>query len=168
MNHRWPSPNWALRNKHHTNITDVLNNIHKLSMRNIVCKAASIFFHSKCAIACKEIQGIPTPPPAIFNEYSQSSMADNSIYLRSFLWSDLPKTWIFSTPFETAVCHSVLLQNPTLASFELHSISNHLSLNCLFNHLFRLTATKILKLSITGPSRGESTGNRWIPLTKGQ
>ena len=39
---------------------------------------------------------------------------------------------------------------------------------CLFNHLFTLTAKKIPKLCITGPLWGESTTNRWIPLTKGQ
>ena len=39
---------------------------------------------------------------------------------------------------------------------------------CIFNALFRLTIKTSPKLSITGPLWGESTGDRWIPLTKGQ
>ena len=40
--------------------------------------------------------------------------------------------------------------------------------NNLFNSLFRLTAKKTLKLCIPGPLWGESTGDWWIPLRKGQ
>ena len=36
--------------------------------------------------------------------------------------------------------------------------------NCLFKRLFKLTTTP--KLNIIGPVGGESTGDRWIPLTK--
>ena len=37
-----------------------------------------------------------------------------------------------------------------------------------FNSLNRLTTKIISKSSITGPLWGESTSDRWIPLTKGQ
>ena len=50
---------------------------------------------------------------------------------------------------------------------ERHSVSNHQYLDCLLNRLFRLTSKKTSKLCVTG-SWGESTGDLWIPLTKGQ
>ena len=48
------------------------------------------------------------------------------------------------------------------------SFLNRQQLDCLFKSLFELTAKKISKNLITGPLWGESTGNQWIPLTKGQ
>ena len=42
------------------------------------------------------------------------------------------------------------------------------SLDCLFNGSFWLTPNEMLKRIITGHLIGESTGHRWIPLTKGQ
>ena len=47
-------------------------------------------------------------------------------------------------------------------------ILTHLPLHCLFSSLHRLTSKETSKLYITGPLWGESTGDRWIPLTKGQ
>ena len=40
--------------------------------------------------------------------------------------------------------------------------------NCLFNRLFRRTAKSMSKIRVTGLLWGESIGDRWIPLTKGQ
>ena len=48
------------------------------------------------------------------------------------------------------------------------SISNHRQLHCLFRRIFRRVSKKIRKFCITGPLWGESAGDRWIPLTKGQ
>ena len=45
---------------------------------------------------------------------------------------------------------------------------NHQPFDYWLNWLFRLTSKEISKIRITGPFWGESTGHRWIPLTKGQ
>ena len=47
-------------------------------------------------------------------------------------------------------------------------VSNHRRFDCLFNRLFIRRSKKISKLRVTVPLWGEFTGNRWIPLTKGQ
>ena len=41
------------------------------------------------------------------------------------------------------------------------NISGYLSMNCLFNSLFRLTPQETSKLRITGPLWGESTKGQW-------
>ena len=46
--------------------------------------------------------------------------------------------------------------------------SKHRRLNCLLNRFFRRRSKKTSKLHITGFLWGESTGHRWIPLTKCQ
>ena len=51
---------------------------------------------------------------------------------------------------------------------ERHGVSNHRRLDSLLNCLFRHRSKKTSKLCDTGPLWGESTGDRWIPLTKGQ
>ena len=55
-----------------------------------------------------------------------------------------------------------------VSSHERLCVSDHRLLGCLFTCLPRLTIKKTTKFRITGPSWGESTGLRWIPLTKGQ
>ena len=56
--------------------------------------------------------------------------------------------------------------------FERDGVSNHQPHDCLFNYFFRRKLMKTSKLRvtgrITGPLRGEFTGDRWIPRTKGQ
>ena len=47
-------------------------------------------------------------------------------------------------------------------------VMSNQEIHCLFNSLFRLTTKETTKLPITGPLRGESSGHRSIPLTKGQ
>ena len=48
-----------------------------------------------------------------------------------------------------------------------HGISNNWQLDCLLQSMFRLTK-KTSDLHVAGPLWRESTGDRWIPLTKGQ
>ena len=47
-------------------------------------------------------------------------------------------------------------------------IANYRQPECLFNSLCELTAKATSKLRFTAPLLEESTGSRWIPLTKGQ
>ena len=47
--------------------------------------------------------------------------------------------------------------------YERDGVSNHCRLDCLLSCLFRRKSEKI-----SWPLWGESTGDRWIPLTKGQ
>ena len=47
-------------------------------------------------------------------------------------------------------------------------VSNHQCLDCLLNYLFRRRSKKTSKMRVTGLCEEESTGDRWIPLTKGQ
>ena len=51
---------------------------------------------------------------------------------------------------------------------ESDGVSNHRRLDCLLNRLFRRRSKKTSKPRVTGPLWGESTGDRWIPLAKGQ
>ena len=46
--------------------------------------------------------------------------------------------------------------------------SNHRRLDCLLNRWFRRRSKKTSKLRVTGLRKGESTRDRWIPLTNGQ
>ena len=46
--------------------------------------------------------------------------------------------------------------------------SQSLATGMFVQHLFRLTTKETSKLHITGPLSGESTGDQWIPLTKGK
>ena len=46
-------------------------------------------------------------------------------------------------------------------------ISNYRRLDCLLNPLFKLRSKKTSTLCVTG-FLGAFTGDRWIPLTKGQ
>ena len=54
----------------------------------------------------------------------------------------------------------------TVMSHMDHGRSNHWPLYCLSNHMFSLH--NMSKLYITCPLWWESTGDNWIPLTKGQ
>ena len=47
-----------------------------------------------------------------------------------------------------------------------HGVQNHWLLNCMFNSMFKVITKKISKPCITGPLRGESTGNWWILFTR--
>ena len=49
---------------------------------------------------------------------------------------------------------------------ESDGVLNHQHLDCFLNRLFRRRAKKISKLRVTGSLWRESTGHRWIPLTK--
>ena len=50
-----------------------------------------------------------------------------------------------------------------------HGVSNHRQFDILFNSFLILTSReKKLKLNITGPLRGESIGDSWIPHTEDQ
>ena len=53
-------------------------------------------------------------------------------------------------------------------SHERHGVPNHQQRDYLFNRWFRLTTKRNQELRITGPLRGESAGDRWIPLKQGQ
>ena len=55
----------------------------------------------------------------------------------------------------------------TAKSHERDDASNHRQPDCLFNNFSSVTAEKTSKLCITGPLWMESTGDRWIPSTKG-
>ena len=56
----------------------------------------------------------------------------------------------------------------TVTPHERHGVSNYQQRECCFNSLSRITPRKISQVRITGPLCRESTGNGWIPLTKGQ
>ena len=45
---------------------------------------------------------------------------------------------------------------------------NHRRHNCFLNRFFRHRSKKTSKLHVTGRCAGEFTGDRWVPLTKGQ
>ena len=47
-------------------------------------------------------------------------------------------------------------------------VSNHRCLDCLLSHLFRLRSKKHQSSALLALLWGESTGDQWIPLTKGQ
>ena len=49
----------------------------------------------------------------------------------------------------------------TVTAHERHSVPNHRQLHFVFNSLFRRTSNNI-KLCVTGPLCGQSTGDRWI------
>ena len=51
---------------------------------------------------------------------------------------------------------------------ECNGVSNHRWLDHLLNCLFRHRSNKKIKAPRRWPLRGESTGHRWIPLTRGQ
>ena len=51
---------------------------------------------------------------------------------------------------------------------ECHSVSNHRRLDGLCNRLFIPKSKKTLKRRVTGLCEEKNTGDRWIPLTKGQ
>ena len=51
---------------------------------------------------------------------------------------------------------------------ERDGVSNHRRLDCLLNLLFRHKSKKTSNAPRHWPLCGESTGDRWIPLTKGQ
>ena len=53
-------------------------------------------------------------------------------------------------------------------SYELHGTSNYRQSHCFFKRLYRRTLKKNFKVPLHWPLWGESTGDRWIPLTKGQ
>ena len=55
----------------------------------------------------------------------------------------------------------------TLTTHEHHGASNHRPIDSLFNSLLRLTSKKTSKLRHWAFVR-ESTGDQWVPLTKGQ
>ena len=51
---------------------------------------------------------------------------------------------------------------------ERDGVSNHRHLGCLLNGLFRRRSKKTSKIRVIDPLCWEFTGDRWIPLTKGQ
>ena len=55
-------------------------------------------------------------------------------------------------------------RNITIMSYERYGVWNHVHIECFFNRFFK----KISKVCVTGPMCGKSTGERWIPLAKGQ
>ena len=63
----------------------------------------------------------------------------------------------------------VVIISNTVTSHECQGISNHWPLNCLFNRLFRLYLRKNSenKAQHYWSFLGGSTGDQWIPLTKG-
>ena len=63
-------------------------------------------------------------------------------------------------------CHGIVIRNRldiTETSYERQCVPDHLPFECLLNNLFGLTS----KFRVTGPLLVESTGDRWIPLTRG-
>ena len=46
-------------------------------------------------------------------------------------------------------------------------VPNQQQLDGLSNYLFKLTSNKTTKIRVIGPLWGQSTGERWIPLTEG-
>ena len=56
----------------------------------------------------------------------------------------------------------------TMTSHKCHGGSNHWQTDYLSKSLFRSTWKNISKLRSAGPLSGESTGDWWIPLSKGQ
>ena len=51
---------------------------------------------------------------------------------------------------------------------EWDGVSNHQPHDCLFNHLFKAQSKENIQALRHWPLWGEFTGDRWIPLTKGQ
>ena len=49
-----------------------------------------------------------------------------------------------------------------------HGVSNHREFNCSLDSSFGKATKKTQKPRITGHLRGETTGNLWIPFTKGR
>ena len=72
--------------------------------------------------------------------------------------------------FGTRYCEGseVIHHYMTVTSLEIHGVSNSRQLGRLFSRFFWLTWSESSKICITGPVWRESTGDRWIPLTKGQ
>ena len=68
---------------------------------------------------------------------------------------DVSVMWYFVTCFITVTLH------------ERHDVSKRQQRDCLINVLFRLITNRIHKRFISDPLWGESTGDQWIPLTKG-
>ena len=56
----------------------------------------------------------------------------------------------------------------TLMLHKVHGISNHMHIDCLFDSLLMLRTKTTEMFIITGIWWGESTDDRWIPLTNGQ
>ena len=92
-----------------------------------------------------------------------------------------------STSVQVLACYAITCTNNDLLSIgtveanisetlqwrnnESDGVSNHRCLDCLLNRLFRRRSKKTWKFRVTGLSEGNppmSTGDRWIPLTKGQ
>ena len=70
--------------------------------------------------------------------------------------------WVLSIMSQLWI--SIRAVNITSSSND-HGVLNNRSIECLFSNLFRLTERS--KVCITVPLWGESTGDRWIPCTKG-
>ena len=56
----------------------------------------------------------------------------------------------------------------TMKSNEHNGIWHHRQFDCLSKYLPRLTTKKYPNICFIGPLWGASTGNRWMPLTKGK
>ena len=55
----------------------------------------------------------------------------------------------------------------TATSNDRYGVSNCQSIECLFDNLFKFDYKGTSKVRVAVPSWGESTGDRWIPCTKG-
>ena len=56
----------------------------------------------------------------------------------------------------------------SMPSHKRHIVSNHWEIDYVFNRFFMRTTTESSKVRITCTLWGESTGDWWIPITKGQ
>ena len=110
------------------------------------------------------IFGIIAPEPSsIIGEpdLASSVWERNQGPINSLRQSDASICWWISSPL-------VYVMTLQWRHNEHDGISNHQPRDCLFNHSFRRRSKKTSKLHVTGLCVGEFTGERWIPLTKGQ
>ena len=76
---------------------------------------------------------------------------------------------IMSRNYDLVVHHGTILLHAHYGDVtKAHGDSDHRLLKCLFNSLLGASIKGTSKIRITGPLWRESTGDRWIPLTKGQ
>ena len=75
------------------------------------------------------------------------------------------KTWVMALAAVKGVSVCIHI---TVKSHKRHGISNHRQIDYLFNSFLGLTSAKTPKLGNIGPLRGESAGDWWIFLAKGQ
>ena len=92
----------------------------------------------------------------------------NMLLIRYPFYSPDIHDWSCKFTFHTTMCTWHYTVVFIMTTHEHHGISTQWQPTYLFNSLFRLMTKTISKPHIAGSLWGESTGDQWIPLTKGQ